>query len=360
MATAPATPLRDQDRAAAARLSGNWLTLGTEGLLTAYAPADGAVLRWTETPSGWGAVERIDAPGLLPVLSVAQGADGYVHLIGLRRTDTGTDKQHVELVHAVQFQTGRPLLGWRSLGHSNKIGPWTGDPATAVDGEGRLCVFTRNGGTGVSLRIQGATGGWGNWQDLGDTGTTHLAAATDADGRVELFVPNGKAIRWFTQEKPGAPFKLAERLETRAAAPGAFSAIATTSGTVSLFFTDEDGMIQVWAPSRGMAPRPLMKAAGDGPLALSRLTIDGHDCTVLAQEADQGQVSFAAYPAEDEEAGGWWTHTQTGAGRTPLALQKRGGSGLIAMALSSTGEPIVSRQKTEAGGFALGSWKPLR
>jgi hypothetical protein len=363
MPTERATTLRDRDRADDTRLSGQWLTRGKDGLLTAYAPADGAVLRWTQTPSGWSGPDRLDAPGLMPVLTVAQGADGYAHLIGLRRTGIDTEgEQELELVHAVQFQTGRPLLGWHPLGHPNKVRKWTGDPVAAVDGEGRVCVFLRNGGTGVSCRVQGVRGGWGRWQDLGGYGTLDaLAVATDGEGLVELFVPGRKQITRYTQEKPGAAFALADRLDVQAAPGGAFSAITTVSGTVSLFYTDGDGVIQVWAPGRLPEPRPLMDAAGPGPLVLSRLVIDGHDCTVLAQEADQGQVAFAAYPTEDESAGGWWTRTATtGAGHLPLALREHGGHGLVAMALARDGSLIVSRQKTEAGGFALGSWKPLR
>lgn len=221
MPTERATTLRDRDRAHETRLSGRWLTRGTDGLLTAYAPADGAVLRWTETPSGWRGPDRLDAPRLMPVLTVAQGADGYVHLIGLRRTGTDAEGQEeLELVHAVQFQTGRPLLGWHALGHPNKVRRWTGDPVAAVDGEGRVCVFLRNGGNGVSCRVQGIRGGWGGWQDLGGRGTGDtLAVATDGDGLVELFVPGRKQITRFTQEKPGAAFAPADRLDVRAA-PG--------------------------------------------------------------------------------------------------------------------------------------------
>ncbi|MEU0370508.1 hypothetical protein ABZ070_09620 [Streptomyces sp. NPDC006283] len=356
MATARATTPRDQDRTGPEGLFGDWLTRGKDGVLTVWAPADGAVLRWTESASGWSGPERLPAPGLLPLLTVAQGADGYVHLVGMRRAGDGDE---VELVHAVQFQTGRPLLGWHSLGHPNKVARFTGHPATAVDGAGRLCLFLRNGGTGVSCRIQGERGGWGRWQDLGGSGVGEiLAAAADGEGLVEVFVPDQKSIARYTQEKRGAPFSLADRLDVRSA-PGAFSALATTSGSVSLFFTDEDGAIQVWAPQREPDPRPLMEAAGSGPLALTRTVIDGYDCTILAQEADRGRVAFAAYPTEEESAGSWWTHTSTGASQVPLALREQASGGLIALALDDDGRPIATRQKTEAGGFALGRWKPL-
>lgn len=356
MATERVPPVGDRGAADTVRLAGKWLTRGTDGLLTAHAPADGAVLRWTQTPSGWRGPDRLDAPRLLPVLTVAQGGDGYVHLVGMRRTGTGED---LELVHAVQFQTGRPLLGWRSLGHPNKAGGWNGDPVAAVDGEGRLCVFLRNGGGGVSCRVQGARGGWGQWQDLGGSGVGESpAAAVDGEGLVELFVPDRTSVTRYTQEKSGAPFAPAGRLEVRPAG-GAFTALATATGSVSLFFTDGDGAIQVWAPSRAPELRPLIEAAGSGPLVLSRLTVEGHDCTVLAQESQQGRVAFAAYPTQDESSGAWWTGTTTDADLLSLAMCEQAGGGLIAMAITGEGRPIATRQKPEAGGFALGRWKPL-
>lgn len=344
------------------RLSGDWLTRGRDGLLTAFAPAEGAVLRWTQRGAGWTGSDRLPAAGLLPRLTVAQGADGYIHLVGMRPAGSGDG---VELVHAVQFQTGRPLLGWDVIGHPNKDPRWTGNPVAVVDGEGRLCVALRNGGSGVSCRTQGPRGGWGRWQDLGGYGVQEsLAAAVDSAGLVELFVPDHKKITRYTQEKPGAPFALADRLEMHTV-PGTLSALATASGSVSVFFVDDDGVVQVWAPQRDPLPRPLTRAAGTGPLHLAPLLIEGYPCTVLAQETGEGsEVAFAAYPAENEEAGAWWTSTSTGAatgtdGPMPLALQEHGDGGLIAMALTGDGVPMATRQKTAAGGFALGRWKPL-
>ncbi|MBT2364086.1 hypothetical protein J7E88_01740 [Streptomyces sp. ISL-10] len=362
MTAVRATTLREPEWTGSERLSGHWLTRGRDGLLTACAPAEGAVLRWTQKGAGWVGPDRLPAPGLLPRLTVAQGADGYIHLVGMRPVGSGDG---IELVHAVQFQTGRPLLGWDVFGHPNKVPRWTGNPAAVVDGEGRLYVALRNGGSGVSCRSQGARGGWGRWQDLGGSGVQEsLAAAVDGAGLVEIFVPDQETIARYTQEKPGAPFALADRLDVHAA-PGTLSALATVSGSVSLFFVDDDGVVQVWAPQRDPHPRPLMKAAGTGPLHLAPVMIEGYPCTVLAQETGEGaEVAFAAYPAENEEAGAWWTPTSTGAatgtdGPMPLAMREDSDGGLIAMALTGDGVPMATRQKTAAGGFALGRWKPL-
>ncbi|WP_435609928.1 hypothetical protein [Streptomyces sp. C10-9-1] len=360
MATAPATTPSDRDPRDPAPLLGTWLTRGREGLLTACTPGEDAVRRWTQKGNGWKGPDLLPAPGVRAPLTVAQGADNYIHLLGTRLTPAG----QVELVHAVQLQTGRPLLGWTALGYPNKTDRRTGDPVAAVDGEGRLCVALRNRGSGVSVRCQQTRGGWARWQDLGGVGTRDtLAAAVDGTGLVELFVPDATSIGRYTQEKPGAAFALAERLET-AVGSGSFAALASADGTVSLFFPDEEGMIHVWAPHRGRDPRPLLKAAGPGPLVPARLLVDGRDCTVLAQETGGGEVAFAVLPSEDEGedegAGAGWTPTAPGAGRgLALALREHRDGGLVAMALPPGGEPLAARQTTGEGGPAFGRWEPL-
>ncbi len=54
---------------------------------------------------------------------------------------------------------------------------------------------------------------------------------------------------------------------------------------------------------------PLGGAPGTGPAAALRMTIDGHDCTVLAHRTAAGRPELAAFPTEDEEAGLWWAET---------------------------------------------------
>lgn len=95
--------------------TGSWLVRGKDGRLTAYARCEGGLLRWTESRPGgpdW------SEPAFFPVddlthLTVAQGADAYVHFLGRRERLAGGGVE-VDVVHAVQYQTGRPLTEWRS------------------------------------------------------------------------------------------------------------------------------------------------------------------------------------------------------------------------------------------------------
>ncbi|MCZ0981674.1 hypothetical protein O1L60_29680 [Streptomyces diastatochromogenes] len=139
-------------------LQGGWLTRGEEGRFSAYLPRGGEVVRWTEEPGGgWSGPVSLGGDGLTPFLAVGQGADRYVHLVGMR--PTGGDEGHVELVHAVQFQTGRPAAAWR---------PW-GTPTARPRGRAtrrrrgrpgpRPRLHAQRGG-GISLRAQKDAGGW--------------------------------------------------------------------------------------------------------------------------------------------------------------------------------------------------------
>ncbi|MFD0430870.1 hypothetical protein ACFQ60_36910 [Streptomyces zhihengii] len=313
------------------------------------------MVRWTEHGSGWQGPDRLPAPGVLPRVVLAQGEDGYVHLVGGRRTADG----NLELVHAVQFQTGRPMLGWSSLGHPNRIAKWTGDPAAVVDGAGRLCVALKNGGGGVSVRLQQTNGGWGRWQDLGGRRVREtIAAAVDGEGLVELFVADATSVARWTQEKPGAAFAAAERLEV-ATTPAVFSALTTQSGEVVLFFSDEDGTVRRWAPGHEEDARLLLEAAGPGPLVPAAATIDGHPARSSPRRPRTARSpSPPTRPATRTRAPGG-PHGARRRRRPVARPVPRRGAGLVAAVLPPGGQPLLNRQKTAEDGFALGRWKPL-
>ncbi|WPB90283.1 hypothetical protein [Streptomyces malaysiensis] len=340
------------------------LLRGKDGRLTAYVPVSGGLARWTEDRPGgssWTGPWLIRTPGLSQV-TIAQGPDGYAHLVGLRRTE-GKDgpKVDLDLVHAIQFQTGRPLTAWHSLGtphpkdraKAQRIGP----PAAALDSSGSLRVFVRNAGGGVSARRQDPKGTWERWTDWkGERVLGGLSAASTADGRLELLAPAGKgaALRWF-QPKPGAAPKRGEDVPADAR-PDSASVVETSPGTLTHYWRDaRSGELLAWRPDVP-APAPLGGAAGTGPVAAVRAVVDGHDCTVLAhQDTEAGRLAVAAHPSEDEAAGVWWTPTGEQGAHTPaLALDDQGG--VVLAALSLDGKLLVARQKTDERGLALHAW----
>ncbi|WP_405776021.1 hypothetical protein [Streptomyces sp. NBC_00859] len=330
-----------------------WLLRGSDGRLSAYAPADAGLLRWTEQQPGgpdWTGPEFIEAPGLTHA-TLAQGPDAYIHLITRRSTARG-----VELMHATQYQTGRPFGPWHSLGNPHKDeqrGRGIGVPAAVVCAEGRVHVFVRNAGRGVSLRRQAKSGKWEGWKDLkGSHLTDALPAAVALQGRVELLAPAEKQLSRWDQEEPGGDFAEAEPFAVPAVA-GSLTGLCTADGRAT-YFGCAPGNTGVTAHRTGADALALGGAPDGGPVAVLRTPIEGHDCTVLAHRARSGRPAIAACPTEGEADGLWWTETgEPSLGAPALAVDAQGR--VVLASIAEDGTLRVARQKAEPG-LALAAW----
>ncbi|GGU41355.1 hypothetical protein GCM10010274_31420 [Streptomyces lavendofoliae] len=353
------SPLPDASLPAAT----DWLVRGKDGRLTAYAPVEGAVLRWTEKHPGgpgWTGPETIPAPGVDRHLSIAQGADGYVHLVALRRTRLADGTPATDVVFALQYQSGLAVRDWAVVGNpypddpelAGRIGP----PAAVIDSEGSLHVFVRNVGGGICGRSSVPSGKWNKWADLKGSGITGpIRASITEDGLMELVAPaEDHLLRW-TQESKGVKFQRAEDVPARPVADS-LSSERTGPGRLTHFWQDAgDGTVRAWRPS-DKAPSVLGTGAGTGPVALLRTSVDGHDCTIMARrDAATGRPALAAYPTEDEALGATWTLTgDPCVGAPALALDGRGR--VVMAAFGTDGTLRVARQKPEPG-LALEAWR---
>lgn len=341
----------------------NWLLRGKDGRLTAYAPVDGGVLRWTESESGgprWDGPDLIPAPGLLPYLSIVQSTEGYVFLTGLRRLPGADGLLDVDVLYGVQYQSGRPMRDWHPL-----TNPYTvprvrhfaaemGVPVSFVDAAGSLHVVLRNAGGGVSARSQNPVRWQPKWADLKGSDVTGTVAVTvNEAGHVDVFAPSAEHVLRWSQDAAGAVFPRLDEDLTAAVADGTFTALRTGSDTVTRYWRDaHSGEVLAWRP--GAAPRSLGGATGTGPLALLRTPVDGVDCTLLAQRDASGRIALAAYPTEHEDAALTWTVTGPAVTGAPaLALDGRGR--IVLAAIAEDGGLLVTRQKDESG-LALEDW----
>ena len=341
-----------------------WLLRGKDGRLTAYAPVDDGVLRWTETRVGgpdWTGPERLTETGLLPYLLITQSSDGFVHLVGLRRRARDEGPDEVDLVQAVQFQSGRPLREWRSLGNPHgkdlKRGERIGLPAGAVDATGSLHLFVRNANSALSCKNQAPSGRWQAWGGVDAPGmvvTGEPAAACTDTGQIDVLVPAGDTwLRW-RREDPKASLERGRTEDEPAAraVPGTITTERTGPGRLTYFWRDAgDGTVRAWRP--GMRPVSL-GGPGSGPIALLRTPVEGYDCTVLAQRGADGRPCVAAYPTEDETAGLNWVPTgERCVGAPALSLD---GMGRVVLAtIGVDGALRTARQKSEQG-LALAAW----
>ncbi|WP_367045724.1 hypothetical protein [Streptomyces sp. Je 1-332] len=335
--------------------TGRWLLRGTDGRLTAYAAAGEGLLRWTEARPGgpeWSGPEFFEAPDLTH-LTLAQGADGYVHFIGLRKRGT-----EVDVVHSIQYQSGRPLMDWRSLGnpHTKMVerAPHLGAPTAAVDAAGTVHVFVRDAVNSVRLRREGKGGKWEGWKDFKVRevldGITALATSA---GRIEVFGPaQNKTLHW-TQDKQGADFQRADDIPLPPS-PGSGTTLETADDRLTYYATDARGAGVVAHRGADEDTRPLGGSPAAGHTAAVRATIEGHDCTVLAHRGADGRPVIAAYPTEDEKAGIWWSETgEPCLGSPALALDAQGRVVMAAIGLDGTLR--LARQKAESG-LALEAW----
>ncbi|MFF4172748.1 hypothetical protein [Streptomyces sp. NPDC001744] len=363
MANHPQTPLAPRhDTAGALRLKGPWLTRGKEGRFSAYLPRDGEVVRWTEGPDGrWTGPVSLGGGGLEPGLSVGQGADGYVHLVAVRPV-AGGEPDHVELVHTVQFQTGRPALEWRPLAHPNgRSYAWTGSPSVTVDGIGRAYVFCRNGGGGVSVRAQKDAGGWHPWWDLlGSKTDPSPVAVTNGLGFVELYSSHAKGLVRYVQRESGAK-PLREELLPASVTMGTLAAVTGPSGHVTLFYVDQEGGLRAWSPERGLEPTRLGRAAGTGPLYATRCLVDGSDRTVLARRTADGRLALTGHPSEREEEAEEldWTETGDPQDGPDTVLTQDPDGGLVVMTAAPGRPPAVARREAGAEGLRLGDRRSI-
>ncbi|MFJ9828750.1 hypothetical protein ACIRSU_30925 [Streptomyces sp. NPDC101160] len=342
-------------RAAESTATGRWLVLGKDGRLTAYALGVEGVLRWTEARPGgpeWTGPELLPVPGLTD-LSLAQGDHGFVHFVGrrVRQDGTGQTGQVVDVVCATQFQTGRPLTEWRSLGNPDKDSDKAaglGAPTLAVTGTGLVHALVRNGAGSLFLRAEGRGGKWEGWKDLKLRRTQDGAAAvTTASGRTELLVPGAGLTHRLVRDASDGAYRQDHDIPF-AHRPGTATALETAQDRVTYYWTDESmGGLVAYRP--GMWSIPLGGAAPTGPVSLLRTLLDGYDCTVLVHRAPDGQVMLTACATENEAGGVWWSPTGDRCLGTPALAHDAYGRVVLAL-IGPDGALHVSRQ---SGGPSL-------
>ncbi|MFF9817935.1 hypothetical protein [Streptomyces sp. NPDC014006] len=348
-------------RNASGAAHGSWLTLGKDGRLTLYAPADGGLLRWTETAVGgpdWGDAHFVAAPGLTD-LTVVQGADAYVHLLGRRERAGADGARTVDVVHAIQYQTGLAVTDWRSLGNPHadrELGRELGPPLGAVAMDGIVHVFVRGALGGLMLRREAPNGKWRAWEDLQGSGIDALPAPIAlSGGRLEVCAAAETGLLVWRQTAPGGDFTGPRGFSLRPA-PGTVAALETGPDRATFFWTDADnGAAAAWRI--GHWPTALGASSAQRPYATLRTRLDGHDWVVLAYRDRDGSAVFGIGATENEAGGFWWYALGESCEGAPALA--RDGRGRVVMALIGTdGVPKVARQE-EGTGLSLTRWRRL-
>ncbi|MEV8291962.1 hypothetical protein ACFVLG_24480 [Streptomyces rochei] len=338
--------------------SGPWLLPGHDGRLLAYAHVDGALLRWTESgPGGPGWL----GPDVLPAEDVAhctlvQGANRYVHVLGRRVRGGGNRPLAVDLVYAIQYQAGRPMSEWRSVGNPltrRETAAELGVPAAAVDTAGALHVFAPTAEGRIALRREDAKGRWEPWLDLKAGGVLDTPCAVAASGgHLELVAPARHATLTWHRAKSGAVPERGHDLGV-VALPGSMTGLETSPGRITYFFTDPHSG-QIVAVRSGEWPVPVGGNPGDGRHAALAVTLDGHPCTVLAHRDAEGRVVLGVCPAEGERYGVWWTDTGMACLGDPVLARDAYGR-VVVLAVGADGA-LSSARQADGPGLTLADW----
>lgn len=343
---------REARPSAVAAVAGQWLVRGKDGRLAAYARHSGGVLRWTETRPGgpeWSGPDLFEIPHLTD-LSVAQGADGYVHFLGRRSVPKGDGPPVVDVVHAIQYQSGRGLTSWYSLGNPRKNSDQAsglGAPVGVVGPTGLVHLFVRTGAGGVMLRRDDKAGKWESWHNMNARGAEEgMAVTLDPSGIVDLLVGGpGVAMRW-RQTSPNGGFSRQQDIPVQMV-PSTVTALATAPDRCTYYWTDEatGGVV---AHRAGGWVIPLGGTPAEGSISVLRTVLDGYDCTVLAHRDLDGHVMLAACGTEGEEGGLWWSPAGERTAMPPALATDHAGR-VVLGSIGADGALYIARQNPEPG-----------
>ncbi|MFQ6199537.1 PIG-L family deacetylase [Streptomyces sp. NPDC000405] len=187
------------------------------GRLEAYGVLGLQAVRWQETSPGsgrWGAPVGLGGGPLAPAVASVKDAKGHRLLFALRFSSLeGQGRGNSrEITVLEQHSPGGAFNAWKSLGnpeHKAERGRRVGVPAAVATPDGRVHLFVRNAGKGLSSRVREPDGSWGKWQSLhGQEIQEGLSAALDGQGRVHVFGIGRDTVHHWSQDAPGKPVRV--------------------------------------------------------------------------------------------------------------------------------------------------------
>ena len=185
------------------------------GNLDVFAVEDGQVYMWTQVSGdNYRGPINLGNPGMSLTAGIAVGknADGRLEIFAVAANDHTNSSNRTAHVYTTFETLGGDWVGrWEDLGSPNAtVGPQFQElisaAAVAQNGDGRLEIFVKNGGGGISTLTQtAANGGFGTWVDLGGSGVEDAPAATETnDKRIEVFASTTSSLlHWYQPRQNG-------------------------------------------------------------------------------------------------------------------------------------------------------------
>ncbi|MFC6087924.1 PIG-L family deacetylase [Saccharothrix lopnurensis] len=165
-----------------------WAGLNEDGRPQVFAAQGNRLVTWWRKASGqWSGPLAYKVPGpLAPGVSVTTNEDGRLQVFARRLDDH-------EIVTTWQVAVNGAFAGWAGLGNPNggtDLAAQVGTPVAKLTADGRIRVFVKNGGGGLSVLAQAEPDGAfeDSWQDAAGSGLQDgLAVGLDRSGGVDVF-----------------------------------------------------------------------------------------------------------------------------------------------------------------------------
>ncbi|MFE7638355.1 PIG-L family deacetylase [Kitasatospora sp. NPDC057518] len=287
----------------------SWAGLNQDGRPQVFIVRAGALhTYWRQADGSWGGPLRMADPGgrIAPGIAVGTNADGRLEVFARRLTD------HHLLSLPQAVPNGRWWDSWADHGNPNTgLGneDQVGVPAVANSLDGRLELFVKNGGGGLSGIRQTTPGGvWtGTWTDFGGTDLQDpVTAIRNGAGAIEVFAATRTAVLGWHQSTPNGAITGPDPIpDARPASPP--KAALDQDGRIELAYREVGtGAVLVSYQTRpggpwSRTPAPLGGHGGVGEPATA--TLAGR--VVLFERNAAGGVSTTAQTAPDNGYGPW-------------------------------------------------------
>lgn len=340
----------------------NWVGHDQDGRLEAFAVRGGNLLVWSQASTGaWTGPVDLGSPGgsLEPGVAVANEKDGRLDVFA-RRADSG------ELVELAQTSpNGAWSTRWSSLGNPNAGSPdsqlQVGAPVAAKNGDGRIEIFVRNGGGGVSTSFEQADGVFSDWVDLGGSDIQEDPAAVTTDsGRIEVFASTKTGILHWFQPSPNSSFTADSSFPSGPPASAPTPAI-DQDGRLEVFYR-QAGSASVEAsvqasPDGDWKPSPVVLGgqAGVGQPALVTAPAGADARVMVFTRNGGGGVSSARQTSANGGFGGWSDLGGLFVGLPTAAVDHAGF--VVLLAMSAGGQLAVDKQTAAGGDAPFGGWQ---
>ena len=292
-----------------------WAARNADGTAQAFVVRNGQIFNYRQTlAGGWAPPRELTGAGgpVAPGVAAITGKDGRLALF-VRLLSTHQIRMWRQTVASGDSGTwtdlGNPNTG---LGHDASVG----SPAAVINEDGRLEVFVKNGGGGVSTRFEVPGGSWyPGWHDL--QGGPHvqdgLCAVLNPGGNIELFASTlGEIKHWYQLNPNGAIVSNPSFPGTVPASPPGCA--LTEAGTIDVVYRREaTGQMTVsWqdVPDGGWGPGPVdiagvVGGVGEPAMVTTAPGSDPDNRIMLFARDAAGTVSFTRQTAANMGYGSW-------------------------------------------------------